>query len=95
MGPIFKGQESKKRIGNPSTWFIQDITGDDIMQRKSCAFACHKGTWRGKRLGYTRSSPRQQIQVMVSFTPPLLLLEYAQNRKLCWPQGWGGSFENG
>jgi len=35
------------------------------------------------------------MQVMVSFTPPSLLLEYAQNRKLGWLQGWGGSFENG
>jgi len=65
------------------------------MQRKGCAFECHKGIWRSKCVGYTRSSPRQQMQVMVSLTPPLLLLEYAQNRELCWPQGWGGSFENG
>ena len=65
------------------------------MQRKGCAFACHKGICRSKCGGYTRSSPRQQMQVMVSFTPPSLLLEYAQNRKLGWLQGWGGSFENG
>jgi hypothetical protein len=59
----------------------------DIMQRKGCAFACHKGICRSKCVGYTGFSPRQQMHVMVSFTPPLLLLEYTQNRKLGWPQG--------